>query len=84
MSYRTAEVLGRVERRRRFSVEQKLTVLAEATAPGEPELASSPSAYGERPYATGVSACTGFQLSSWMQIEALVEDADGDEPRRAR
>ena len=34
MSYPTAEVLGRVERRRRFSVEQKLAVLAEATAPG--------------------------------------------------
>ena len=33
MSYETAEVLGRVERRR-FSVEQKLAVLAEATAPG--------------------------------------------------
>jgi len=29
-----AEVLGRVERRRRFSVEQKVAVLAEATAPG--------------------------------------------------
>ena len=34
MSYPTAELLGRVERRRRFSVEQKLAVLAEATAPG--------------------------------------------------
>ena len=34
MSYPTAELLGRVERRRRFSVEQKLTVLAEAMAPG--------------------------------------------------
>ena len=34
MSYPTAELLGRVERRRRFSVEQKLMVLAEATAPG--------------------------------------------------
>src|SRR5271154_3830374 len=34
MSYTTVEVLGRVERRRRFSVEQKLTVLREATAPG--------------------------------------------------
>jgi transposase len=34
MSYPTGEVLGRVERRRRFSVEQKLAVLAEATAPG--------------------------------------------------
>lgn len=34
MSYRGAEVLGRIERRRRFSVEQKLAVLAEATAPG--------------------------------------------------
>jgi transposase len=34
MSYATAEVLGRVERRRRFSVEQKLAVLAEAMAPG--------------------------------------------------
>ena len=34
MSYRAAEVLGRVERRRRFSVEQKLAVLTEATAPG--------------------------------------------------
>jgi len=31
MSYPTAELLGRVERRRRFSVEQKLAVLAEAT-----------------------------------------------------
>jgi transposase len=34
MSYPIAEVLGRVERRRRFSVEQKVAVLAEATAPG--------------------------------------------------
>lgn len=34
MSYGTCEVLGRVERRRRFSVEQKLAVLSEATAPG--------------------------------------------------
>jgi transposase len=34
MSYPTAELLGRVERRRRFSVEQKLAVLAEATALG--------------------------------------------------
>ena len=34
MSYPTAELLGRVERRRRFSVEQKLAVLSEATAPG--------------------------------------------------
>jgi transposase len=34
MSYSTAELLGRVERRRRFSVEQKLAVLSEATAPG--------------------------------------------------
>ena len=34
MSYPTAELLGRVERRRRFNVEQKLAVLAEATAPG--------------------------------------------------
>jgi hypothetical protein len=34
MSYPIAEVLGRVERRRRFSVEQKIAVLAEATAPG--------------------------------------------------
>lgn len=34
MSYPTGELLGRVERRRRFSVEQKLAVLAEATAPG--------------------------------------------------
>ena len=34
MSYAIAEVLGRVERRRRFSVEQKLAVLAEAMAPG--------------------------------------------------
>jgi transposase len=34
MSYPIAELLGRVERRRRFSVEQKLAVLSEATAPG--------------------------------------------------
>jgi transposase len=34
MSYPPAELLGRVERRRRFSVEQKLLVLAEAMAPG--------------------------------------------------
>ena len=34
MSYATTELLGRVERRRRFSVEQKLAVLREATAPG--------------------------------------------------
>ena len=34
MSYATAELLGRVERRRRFSVEQTLAVLAEAMAPG--------------------------------------------------
>jgi transposase len=34
MSYAAAEVLGRVERRRRFSIEQKLAVLTEAVAPG--------------------------------------------------
>src|SRR5688572_5102805 len=34
MSYGSAEILGRVEQRRRFSVEQKLAVLSEATAPG--------------------------------------------------
>jgi transposase len=34
MSYPTAELLGRVERRPRFSVEQKLAILTEATAPG--------------------------------------------------
>src|SRR6266542_3849352 len=34
MSYRQGEVLGRVERRRRFSLEQKVSVLAEACAPG--------------------------------------------------
>jgi transposase len=34
MSYGSTEVLGRIERRRRFSVEQKLAVLSEATAPG--------------------------------------------------
>jgi transposase len=34
MSYGSATVLGRVERRRRFSVEQKLAVVAEASAPG--------------------------------------------------
>jgi transposase len=34
MSYGVGEVLGRIERRRRFSVEQKLAVLSEATAPG--------------------------------------------------
>jgi transposase len=34
MSYPTAELLGRVERRRRFSVEQKLAILTEATMPG--------------------------------------------------
>jgi transposase len=34
MSYRQGEILGRVERRRRFSLEQKVSVLAEACAPG--------------------------------------------------
>jgi transposase len=34
MSYGSTEVLGRIERRRRFSVEQKLAVVSEATAPG--------------------------------------------------
>jgi transposase len=34
MSYRVAEVLGRFERRRRFTVEQKLAVLTEAMVPG--------------------------------------------------
>jgi transposase len=34
MSYPTAELLGRVERRRRFNIEQKLAVLSEATVPG--------------------------------------------------
>jgi transposase len=34
MSYGRGEVLGRVERRRRFTAEQKLSVLAEACAPG--------------------------------------------------
>ena len=31
MSYPTAELLGHAERRRRFSVEQKLAILMEAT-----------------------------------------------------
>ena len=35
MCYPMAELLGRVERRRRFSVEQKLAVRSEATAPGD-------------------------------------------------
>jgi transposase len=34
MSYPTDELLGRVERRRRFSVAQKLAILTEATARG--------------------------------------------------
>jgi transposase len=34
MSYPAAELLGRIERRRRFSVEQKLAILTEATALG--------------------------------------------------
>jgi transposase len=34
MSYGSVTVLGRVERRRRFSIEQKLAVVAEASAPG--------------------------------------------------
>src|ERR1700757_2847796 len=34
MSYPTVELLGRVERRRRVSVEQKLAILTEATRPG--------------------------------------------------
>ena len=34
MSSPSVEILGRVERRRRFSVEQKLAVLREAGAPG--------------------------------------------------
>jgi transposase len=34
MSYATAELLGRVERRRRFAIEQKLAVLTEAMASG--------------------------------------------------
>src|SRR3954470_8174248 len=34
MPYGVAEVLGRVERRRRFSVEQKLAVVTEALEPG--------------------------------------------------
>src|SRR5512147_961345 len=34
MSYGRGEILGCVERRRRFSLEQKLAVLAEASAPG--------------------------------------------------
>jgi transposase len=34
MSYPTAELLERVERRRWFSVEQKLAILTEATTPG--------------------------------------------------
>jgi transposase len=34
MSFSSGEVLGPVERRRRFSLEQKLAILAEATMPG--------------------------------------------------
>jgi transposase len=34
MSYPTVELLARIERRRRFNVEQKLAVLAESTAAG--------------------------------------------------
>jgi hypothetical protein len=38
MSYRQGEVLGRVERRRRFSLEQKVSVLAEAAFRRAPAL----------------------------------------------
>jgi hypothetical protein len=41
MSYGSATVLGRVERRRRFSVEQKLAVVTEASAATTPSRATS-------------------------------------------
>jgi transposase len=60
MSYGSTEVLGRIERRRRFSVEQKLAVLSEATAPG-----ASMSAVARR------HGLLPAQVSKWRRLAEL-------------
>jgi transposase-like protein len=60
MSYATAEVLGRIERRRRFSIERKLAVLSEATALGA-NLSEVARRYGLRP----------AQVYKWRRLAAL-------------
>jgi transposase-like protein len=60
MSYPSAEFLGRVERRRRFSVEQKLAMLAEATGTGS-ELSAVARRYGLLP----------AQVYKWRRLAEL-------------
>ena len=85
MSYRQGEVLGRVERRRRFSLEQKLSILAEACAPGavisavarRHGLLPAPVFKWRRLAALGVIDIPGAsELPSFVAVEVAADAAD--------
>jgi transposase len=86
MSYRQGEVLGRVERRRRFSLEQKLSILAEACAPGavisavarRHELLPAQVFKWRRLAALGVIGIPGAsELPSFVAVEVAADTAEG-------
>ena len=86
MSYRQGEVLGRVERRRRFSLEQKLSILAEACAPGA-VISAVARRHGLLPAqvfkwrrlaALGVIGISGAsELPSFVAVEVAADTAEG-------
>jgi transposase len=86
MSYRQGEVLGRVERRRRFSLEQKLSILAEACAPGA-VISAVARRHGLLPAqvfkwrrlaALGVIGIPGAsELPSFVAVEVAADTAEG-------
>jgi transposase len=86
MSYRQGEVLGRVERRRRFSLEQKFSILAEACAPGA-VISAVARRHGLLPAqvfkwrrlaALGVIDIPGAsELPSFVAVEVAVDTAEG-------
>jgi transposase len=76
MFYRQGEVLGRVERRRRFSLEQKLSILAEACAPGA--VISAVARRHGRLAALGVIGIPGAsELPSFVAVEVAADTAEG-------
>ena len=89
MSYRPVEVLGRVERRRRFSLEQKLAVVAEACAPGA-VVSAVARCHGLLPAQVfkwrrlvelGVIGIPGAsELPSFLAVEVAAEGADVPAP----
>lgn len=86
MFYRQGEVLGRVERRRRFSLEQKLSILAEACAPGA-VISAVARRHGLLPAqvfkwrrlaALGVIGIPGAsELPSFVAVEVAADTAEG-------